>query len=78
MPIKPVMLKQYLFGDFKYKDGKVGKWKQNEEALPIFAKLALQLLWDIHEYVAASSAANLAVFLLESSKMRCLVVWKSY
>jgi hypothetical protein len=27
-----------------------------------FAKLALQPLWDIHEYVAASSAANLAAF----------------
>jgi hypothetical protein len=62
MPIKPVMLKQYLFGDFKYKDGKVGKWKQNGEALPSFAELALQPLWDIHERVAASSAANLAAF----------------
>ena len=62
MLIKPIMLKQYSFGDFKYKDGKVGKWKQNGEALPIFAELALQPLWDIHEHVAASSAANLAAF----------------
>jgi ribosome assembly protein 1 len=67
IPIKPMVLKQYLFGDFKYKDGKVIKWKQNDEALPMFSEFALQPLWDIYEHVA-SAGCNLAAFARKSQK----------
>jgi ribosome assembly protein 1 len=66
IPIKPMVLKQYLFGDFKYKDGKVLKWKQNDEALPLFSEFALQPLWDIYEHVASSAGGNLAAFARKS------------
>ena len=58
LTVKPVVLKQYLFGDFKYKDGKVLKWKQDNAEEPLFAEFALQPLWEIYEGVAAAAAAS--------------------
>lgn len=47
--IKPPILRQYLFGDFKYRkeDGKVLKWKQNDDQHTMFAQYGLEPLWDI-------------------------------
>jgi ribosome assembly protein 1 len=62
--IKPMLLKQYLFGDFKIKDEKVLKWKQGSEQVPLFAQYALQPIWDLYESVAgAASAAGLGSIL---------------
>ena len=54
LPIKPMLLKQYLFGDFKYTpEGKVLKWKgESDDLEPIFAQFALQPLWNIYEGVS--------------------------
>jgi ribosome assembly protein 1 len=59
LPIKPVVLKQYLFGDFKYKQdgGKVLKWKPDSGDEPLFAEFGLQPLWDIYGGVASAAAA---------------------
>ena len=58
LPIKPMILKQYLFGDFKYKNDKVLKWKTDSyDEMPLFAEYALQPLWEIYEGVAAATAA---------------------
>jgi ribosome assembly protein 1 len=56
--IKPMMLRPYLFGDYKLKGDKVLKWKasSSEEEVPIFAEYGLQPLWDIYEHVAAAAA----------------------
>lgn len=66
--IKPLLLKQYLFGDFSLKlgnsesDTKVLKWKasssSSESQPPLFAEFGLQPLWDIYEGVAAAAAAS--------------------
>jgi ribosome assembly protein 1 len=47
--MKPPMIRQYLFGDFKYRkdDGKVLKWKQNDDQQTMFAEYGLGPLWDI-------------------------------
>jgi ribosome assembly protein 1 len=62
VPIKPLLLKQYLFGDFCFKQddkSKVVKWKgggagggQNP---PLFAEYGLQPIWDIYENVASAA-----------------------
>ena len=57
LPIKPVMLKQCLFGDFKFKSGKILKWKQDTSEDPLFAEFALQPLWEIYEGVATAASA---------------------
>ena len=62
IPIKPIVLKQYLFGDYKYKDGKVLKWKQTDEALSMFAEFALQPIWEIYAHISAAAAADADAF----------------
>lgn len=58
LPIKPMLLKQYLFGDYKYKGGKILKWKAStDEADPLFAEFALQPIWSIYEGLAAAASA---------------------
>ena len=58
LPLKPLVLKQWLFGDFKYKNDKVLKWKtETQDEMPLFAEFALQPLWEIYEGVAAATAA---------------------
>ena len=63
VPIKPLLLKTYLFGDYKLKDGsKIVKWKQSqsdssEENAPLFARFALQPIWDIYDGVAMAAAS---------------------
>lgn len=56
LPIKPMVLKQYLFGDFKYTpEGKVLKWKgESDDLEPIFAQFALQPVWKIYEGVSSA------------------------
>jgi len=67
LPMKPIVLKQCLFGDFKYKDGKVLKWKPTDSAQPMFAEYALQPLWEIHGCISAA-AANESAFSKFSKK----------
>jgi len=56
--IKPMLLKQYMFGDFKYNNGKVLKWKTTGDADSMFAEFGLQPLWDIYEGVSLASVAT--------------------
>ena len=59
VPMKPPLLRQYLFGDFKYnsESGKVLKWKQNASSsgVPMFAEFALAPLWEIYEGVSQAA-----------------------
>jgi ribosome assembly protein 1 len=61
IPMKPPLLRQYLFGDFKYntETGKVLKWKQsgNSSGEPMFAQYALAPLWEIYEGVSQAAAS---------------------
>jgi small GTP-binding protein len=62
LPIKPMLLKQYLFGDFKYKaeNQKVLKWKPdhaNNSEEPMFAEFGLKTLWELYEGIATASSA---------------------
>jgi ribosome assembly protein 1 len=58
LPLKPMILKQCLFGDFKFKDSKVLKWKSGfSDDQPLFAEYALQPIWEIYEAIASASAA---------------------
>ncbi|KAL7437180.1 hypothetical protein ACHAXM_005480 [Skeletonema potamos] len=62
IPMKPPLLRQYLFGDFKYntENGKVLKWKQsgnNSSGEPMFAQYALAPLWEIYEGVSQAAAS---------------------
>jgi ribosome assembly protein 1 len=66
IPIKPIVLKTYLFGDYKLKDSnKIVKWKpntgtneHNEDTItPLFAKFALQPIWDIYDGIAIAAAS---------------------
>jgi small GTP-binding protein len=61
LPLKPMILKQCLFGDFKYRNDKVLVWKQDSstgiDEMPLFAEYALQPIWKIYEGVAAAAAA---------------------
>ncbi|KAL3938592.1 MAG: hypothetical protein SGBAC_006533 [Bacillariaceae sp.] len=59
--IKPMALKQCLFGDFKYKEGrdkKVLKWKSDSSEDPLFAQYALQPIWELYEGVATAAASS--------------------
>eukprot|EP00980_Cylindrotheca_fusiformis_P027850 scaffold22560_cov135-Cylindrotheca_fusiformis.AAC.61 len=58
LPIKPVMLKQCLFGDFKYKGDKILKWKHDSGEDPLFAQFALQPIWDLYEGVATAASSS--------------------
>ena len=58
VPMKPPLLRQYLFGDFKYNSetGKVLKWKQNASSgVPMFAEFALAPIWEIYEGVSQAA-----------------------
>jgi len=56
IPIKPLVLRQYMFGDYKLKGDKVLKWKaSHENEMPLFAEFGLQPLWQIYEHVAAAT-----------------------
>ena len=57
IPIKPMLLKKYLFGDFKYtQDGKILKWRgETDDLEPLFASFALQPIWNIYEGVSNAS-----------------------
>mmetsp|Transcript_49300 Transcript_49300/g.56854 ORF Transcript_49300/g.56854 Transcript_49300/m.56854 type:complete len:1160 (+) Transcript_49300:127-3606(+) len=73
LPMKPVVLKQYLFGDFYFKKqpskidndvdsikGKMMKLKvtvENQNQQPLFAEYGLQPLWEIYEGVAVAASA---------------------
>lgn len=64
VPIKPPILRHYLFGDVRYRqeDGKVLKWKQDQhlydDDVPVmFAKYALQPLWDAYGGVSEAAAS---------------------
>ena len=61
IPMKPPLLRQYLFGDFKYnaETGKVLKWKQsgNSSGASMFAEFALAPLWEIYEGVSQAAAS---------------------
>jgi ribosome assembly protein 1 len=56
--IKPVQLKQFLFGDYRFSDtkDKILKWKSGSNSDPIFAEVALQPIWDMYEGVADAAA----------------------
>ena len=56
LEIKPAVLRQYLFGDFKFKNGKVLKWKPEQaDDLPMFSEFALRPLWQIYQGVSQAS-----------------------
>ncbi|KAL9188657.1 hypothetical protein ACHAXT_007035 [Thalassiosira profunda] len=59
VPMKPPLLRQYLFGDFRYdaEAGKVLKWRQGSSGEPMFAQYALAPLWEIYEGVSEAGAA---------------------
>jgi len=67
LPIKPAALKQYLFGDFYFKQEqqKMMKLKmtgeqqqqQQQQQQPLFAEYALLPIWEIYEGVAAAASA---------------------
>ncbi|GKY93738.1 hypothetical protein MPSEU_000340900 [Mayamaea pseudoterrestris] len=57
--IKPVLLRQYLFGDYKLREqDKIVKWKQGGggEDGTLFAEFALQPIWDVYQNVAVAAA----------------------
>ena len=63
VPIKPPVLRQYLFDDVKYRhrDGKVIKWKReqsgsDDENMTMFSEFALRPLWDAYEGVSTAAA----------------------
>lgn len=58
LPQKPLLLKQYLFGDFKYKNQKVLKWKPEDDAPTLFAEYGLQPIWELYEGIAGVAAAS--------------------
>lgn len=60
LPIKPMLLKQYLFGDFKFKpdNSKVLKWKPDHSDEPMFAEFGLKALWELYEGIASASASS--------------------
>eukprot|EP00934_Nitzschia_sp_Nitz4_P000004 Nitzschia sp. Nitz4//scaffold105_size73764//55788//59090//NITZ4_005683-RA/size73764-augustus-gene-0.52-mRNA-1//1//CDS//3329532468//4//frame0 len=58
LPIKPLLLKQYLFGDFKMKGDKVLKWKPDHSEEPLFATYGLAPIWELYEGIAGASVAS--------------------
>ncbi|CAB9497751.1 Elongation factor 4 [Seminavis robusta] len=59
LPLKPMVLRQCLFGDFKYRNEKVLVWKADAstDEVPLFAEYALQPIWNMYEGVAAATSA---------------------
>jgi ribosome assembly protein 1 len=61
IPMKPPLMRQYLFGDYKYNSetGKVLKWKQSggRSDEPMFAKYALEPIWEIYAGVSQAAAS---------------------
>jgi len=59
VPMKPPLMRQYLFGDFKYntETGKVLKWKHGGSGEPMFAEYALAPLWEMYEGVSQAAAS---------------------
>ena len=62
LPIKPKMLKQYLFGDFYFKEEKQKMMKlkvtvEQQNQPPLFSEYGLLPLWEIYEGVAAAASA---------------------
>ena len=62
LPIKPAALKQYLFGDFYFKEQqqKMMKLKvtsEQQSQLPLFAEYGLLPIWEIYEGVAAAASS---------------------
>lgn len=60
VPLKPPIMRQYLFADSKYnrESGKVLKWKQSGSSgsgIPMFAEYALGPLWDVYEGVSEAA-----------------------
>lgn len=55
--IKPIQLKQFIFGDYKLKDEKVLKWKPDSGDQSIFAEYALQPIWTIYEGVSTAASS---------------------
>lgn len=62
IPVKPLVLRQYLFGDYKRKgeqeNTKVVVWKQSSNEIPLFAEYALQPIWDICEGIQKAAAVS--------------------
>jgi ribosome assembly protein 1 len=61
IPIKPVMLKQALFSDAKYKNDKIIKWKSTHEESPIFAKYALEPIWNVYKAVETMNGSHIDI-----------------
>ena len=60
VPLKPQLMRRYLFGDTKYnaETGKVLKWKhQGGSGVPMFAEYALGPLWEVYEGVSRAAAS---------------------
>ncbi|KAL7517830.1 hypothetical protein ACHAWX_002718, partial [Stephanocyclus meneghinianus] len=59
VPIKPPLLRQYLFGDYKYKHdaAKVFKWKHGHDEEPMFAEFGLRPLWDVYQNVSTAACS---------------------
>ncbi|KAL7545329.1 hypothetical protein ACHAWF_008678 [Thalassiosira exigua] len=60
VPLKPPLMRQYLFGDFRYdaETGKVMKWKQSGgSGGPMFAEYALAPIWEIYEGVSQAASS---------------------
>ena len=57
--LKPPLMRQYLFGDFKYRtdNGKVIKWKQNDDSPTMFAEYGLKPMWDIMMGISAAQTS---------------------
>lgn len=61
VPMKPPLMRQYLFGDNKYNSqtGKMLKWKHSGggSGEPMFAEYALQPIWEIYEGVSQAATS---------------------
>ena len=61
VPLKPPLMRRYLFGDTKYnaETGKVLKWKHQggSGGVPMFAEYALGPLWEVYEGVSRAAAS---------------------
>ena len=60
--VKPLVLRNYIFGDYKLKGEKFLMWKSSahnaEEELPLFCEYGLKPIWQIYEGVASSAARS--------------------
>ena len=58
VPFKPIVLRQCIFSDTKFKDGKLLKWKQTSvDDAPLFAEYGLQPIWDIYQGIVSAESA---------------------